>query len=280
MGCDSLTNSNVNDNPNIAQSETLTESFAKKAGPNAVFNLTFSDPADASDNTSTSAGWVVDRYAPETFETVLFDGDERLEINIDENGPTSGFQSYHGKKYMDADKTAWGVASNARFSYKFYIDPSWENDGVGQETGVWTTLGDDAGNIIAYPILEYQDSDVNVNGEAGFRAFVYLQDEDGNYSGAEWLYIGIPKNLGIDPAEGGWVTVEAQIHKTSKGSVVKWRVNNKLVLDERNYNYLYEGVEYSSLNFVEFIFNSGNFSVDQNYYYDDLVLTDPGYAGN
>jgi|GEM_PF-2065214 hypothetical protein len=274
VGCDSVVQHNTENN-----SELDAALSGKKAGPNALFNLDFNNASDAADNNAGSAGWVVDRYAPETFGTTSFDGDNRLEINIDETGPTFGFYGYHGKKYMDADASHWTVGTNARFSYKFYIDPSWETDGVGQQTGVWPTLGDADGNITAYPILEYQDSDANENSEAGFRAYVYLVDEDGNYTGADWVYIGIPKKLKIDPEAGGWVSVEAQLHKTNNGGVIKWRVNNNLVLDERDYNYLYGDVLYSSTHFLEFIFNSANFGVDQNYYYDDVILTDPGHAG-
>lgn len=239
---------------------------------NTIFDLNFSNSADADDNTTSSAGWVTDRKAPESFGTTSFDGDDRLHINMDESGPTSGFYGYQGKKYQDADGEYWYAESNSRFSYKFYINPDWEDDGgEQQESGVWPVLGNSNGNISAYPVLEYQDSDANENGEAGFRAFVYISDDDGNFAGAEWINIGLPKNLKIDPEEGGWVTVEAQLHKVNNGSALKWRINNKLVLDERNYN-----VSAESTQFLEFIFNSGNFGDDVDYYYDDIKLTKAG----
>jgi hypothetical protein len=247
----------------------------KKAGPNAVFSLNFSNASDAADNSAISAGWVVDRYSPEGFGTASFNGDSRLQINIKEAGPTSGFYAYQGKKYHNVNGTYWYTGANARFSYRFYIDPSWESDGIGQQTGVWPTLGDANGEISAYPILEYQDRDANQDGVAGFRVYVYIADEYGNFLEAKWIYLGIPKNLKIDPTKGGWVTVEAQLHKINNGAVMKWRINNILVADERGYN-----VFAPSTQFLEFIFNSRNFGADQNYYYDDVVLTDPGYARN
>lgn len=253
---------------------------SKIAAPNSVFWLDFSDPSDAADNTAGTAGWVVDRYNPSlgyppvSFTQDIFDGEERLRINISETGPTSGFYGYQGKKYQDADGTYWNTEANSFFSYSFYIDPSWESDGLPQQTGVWPVLGDSDGTISAYPILEYQDSDANADGASGFRIYVYESDDEGNFDVAKWIYLGIPKQLKIDAEEGGWVTVEAQLHKTENGSALKWRINNKLVADERGYN-----IFTPSTQFLEFIFNSPNFGNDQDYYYDDIVLTKPGSAG-
>lgn len=240
--------------------------------PNARFSLDFATASDAGDNTTTAAGWVVDRQAPENWTTDA----GRLCIDIDKTAPTSGFYGYQGKKYLDADGAYWNAGTGSRLSYRFYIDPAWETDGEGQQTGVWSTLGDVNGGISAYPILEYQDSDANTEtGEAGFRVYVYESDENGDFAGAKWVYVGLPKKLGIDPEEGGWVTVEAQLQQTSDGAALKWRVNNKLIADERGYN-----VFASSTQFLEFILNSANFGVDQTYYYDDFELTEPGAARN
>ncbi len=247
-------------------------SLGKKAGPNTIFDLDFSESTDDDDNTASNAGWIVDRKAPESFSSTDFDGDDRLQINIDEAGPTSGFYTYQGMKYHDADESYWNAKKNPRFSYSFYIDPDWEDDGgKEQQTGVWPVLGNEDGEISAYPILEYQDSDRNENGEAGFRAYIYVSDDNGNFVEAKWVSIGLPKQLKIDPDKGGWVTVEAQLQKNNEGSVVKWRINNKLILDERGYN-----VFASSTQYLEFIFNSPNFGEDQDYYYDDIRLTEAG----
>lgn len=255
----------------------------RAASPNARFDLDFSDPADVADNTPSSAGWVLDRYnpghssgyAPVSFTAAAFDGDDRLCIDISEDGPTSGFYAYQGKKYQAADGAYWNAGTGSRLSYRFYIDPAWESDGVEQQTGVWPVLGTADGSISAYPILEYQDSDANDDGEAGFRAYVYIADENGDFEEATWEYIGLPKRLGIDPEEGGWVDVEAQLQQTSQGAALKWRINGRLVADERGYN-----VFAPSDQFLEFILNSPNFGVDQTYYYDDLRLTEPGTARN
>jgi hypothetical protein len=259
---------------------TATASARPGASPNAVFDLDFSTAADVAGNGPNTAGWVLDRYNPSlgydpvAFTRASFDGDDRLCIDISEDGPTSGFYGYQGKKYQDAGGSYWNTGTGSRFSYRFYIDPAWEGDGVGQQTGVWPVLGNEGGSISAYPILEYQDSDANADGEAGFRVYVYEADENGDFAGARWESIGLPRKLGIDPEEGGWVDVEAQLQQTSDGAAMKWRVDGKLVADERNYN-----VFAPSTQFLKFIFNSPNFGVDQQYYYDDVTLTEPGRAG-
>lgn len=240
--------------------------------PNAVFDLDFSDAADAADNTSTSAGWVVDRRAPDSWTTDA----GRLCINVDETGPVApDFSRYQGKKYQDVDETYWNAGTGSRLSYRFYIDPAWETDGESQASGMWLVLGDAEGNINAYPILEYQDSDASDTDDAKFRAFVYETDENGDFETAKWVDIPLSKKLGIDPDEGGWVDLEAQLQQTSDGAAVKWRVNNKLVLDERNYNAFAPSTQ-----FLEFIINSENFGNDATYYYDDMVLSTPGAASD
>ncbi|WP_277556166.1 hypothetical protein [Halobaculum limi] len=249
----------------------LSASRVQGKQPNAVFDLDFSDAADAADNTSTSAGWVVDRRAPEAWTTDA----GRLCIDIDETAETSGFYAYQGKKYQDADGTYWNAGTGSRLSYRFYIDPAWETDGEAHESGVWPVLGNSDGAISAYPILAYQDSDASDTGEARFRAYVYEADEDGNFDTAKWIDLGLPKKLGIDPEEGGWVDIEAQLQSYRDGAALKWRINNKLVVDERGYN-----VFAPSTQFLEFIINSVNFGNDATYYYDDFALSTPGNARN
>ncbi|WP_227131183.1 hypothetical protein [Halorubellus salinus] len=251
-------------------------SGARPGKPNARFDLLFDDAADAADNTTTTPGWVVDRRAPEGWSQAMFDGDYRLEIDVDETAETSGFYAYQGKKYQDADGAYWNAGRGSRLSYRFYVDPDWEESGLARQTGVWPVLGTSAGSISAYPILDYQSSAANdETGEAGFRAYVYESDDDGDFVSAKWRNLGVPRQLKFDPAEGGWVEVSVQLQRTSGGAALKWRVNNKLVADERGYN-----VFAPSTQFLEFIVNSPNFGDDATYYYDDFTLTEPGTAGN
>lgn len=254
-----------------ASMSSLATGSAVAQSPNAVFSLDFSSADDAKDNTGSSAGWVVDRRAPASWET----DEDRLCIDIDEGEEETGFYAYQGKKYQDAGGEYWNAGTGSRFSYSFYIDPEWAEDSEKHESGVWPVLGNADGEISAYPILAYQDGDASDTGEAQFRTYVYESDEDGSFSEAEWVDLGLPKKLGVDPEEGGWVDIEAQLQRTNDGAALKWRVNNKLVADERGYNVFSPSTQY-----LEFIINSVNFGNEATYYYDDVELTEPGAAKN
>ncbi|KAB1198795.1 MULTISPECIES: hypothetical protein [Haloferax] len=244
--------------------------------PNARFALDFSDSAHVAPNTAGSAGWVTDRYAPATFTTWEMNGEDTLRVKPDASGATSGFSAYQGKKYLDAGGAYWHAGDGSRFSYDFFIDGFvWSGEPV--RTGFWPTLGDASGAISAYPIMEYRTGKAS-DGNPGFYAYVYESDENGDFAGAKWEYIGLPKKLKIDPSGRQWVTIEAQLHELDDGmgSALKWRINNKLVLDERNYN-----VFSPSTQFLEFILNTRNYGEtggiisNPPLYYDNMVLTEP-----
>ncbi|WP_458210041.1 twin-arginine translocation signal domain-containing protein [Haladaptatus sp. NG-SE-30] len=245
----------------------VTPVVSAKPSPNSMFNLDFSTPTDVASMTASSPGWTLDRYAPEMWAANMFDGDDRLHIDIDESGPTSGFYAYQGKKYQAADGDDWCAGHGSRLSYRFYIDPSWETDAVAQQTGVWLVPGDDTGDISAYSVMEYQDSDASATDEAGFRLFVQS-------NGGEWRWLGLPEDLGINPTEGGWVDVEAALVGGTHDAKLKWSVNDlHLTTDETIGEYT------ASTQLLEVIVNSRNAGVDQQYYYDDIALTAPGLAG-
>lgn len=245
-------------------------SARRDKGPKAVFDLDFSDPSDVAAVGPSNAGWTTDREDPESFTTEQFDGDDRLAINIAESKATSGFYAYQGKKYQDVGGSYWNAETNARLSYDFYVNPDWESDDDPQQSGVWPVLGTEDGTISAYPILAYRDSAASPSGEPGFWAYTYTTDDKGAPA-AEWVEIGIPRQLKLDPDDGGWVTIEAQLHQVDAGAALKWRINNKLVLDERGYN-----TYAPSTQFLEVIINSPNYGVDETYYYDNLTLRETG----
>jgi hypothetical protein len=238
------------------------------ASPNARFGLEFGDPADVADNPASTAGWVVDRRAPESWTT---DGG-RLRIDVDESAETSGFYRFQGKKYLDADGAYWCSGTDSRLSYRFYIDPAWETDGSGQRTGVRPTLGDANGDVSAHPRVPGQRGERR-DGRGGLPR-LRLRVRRRRELRRRPRGVGLPKKLGIDPDEGGWVDVEVQLQKTGDGAAVKWRVDGKLVHDERNYD-----VFAPSTQFLEFIVNSRNFGSDRSYD-DDVELTEPGGAKN
>lgn len=243
------------------------------AKPNkTVFALDFSTGSgDADDIGVNTAGWQVDRYEPDVWEVTTFDGDGRLHINIDESGPSSGFYNEQGKKYLPEQGGHWGTGHNSTLSYSFYVDPDWEDDGgKRQQTGMWGVVGDANSNIIAYPVLEYQDSDAATNPNEGgppgdgaqFRMFLQT---------GEWENLGLPRQTQIDPDEGGWVDVEFQFLFKGGNPRVKYYVNNALIGVDDTID-LYGDPAL----FLEPILNSENFGDDEDYYYDNIALIEPG----
>jgi hypothetical protein len=264
---------------------------AQQQSPNTVFDLDFTDAADAGGVGPTSPGWQVDRKAPYRWETDTFDGDDRLEIDIDENGPTSGFYAYQGKKYLPKEDAHWKTGYGTVLSYRFYIDPEWEGDGNGQQTGMWGVIADDDDTIVAYPILEYQDSDASDTDEARFRVYSYeefIESDDGDGDDG-WVDVGLPQS--VDPDEGGWVDCEMRWlrhgqfgsgnGKKLKGGKVNWHVNGSLIYEDNGIPYFatnYDGYG-DPTQFFEPILNSRNFGANELYYYDDISLKAPGKRG-
>lgn len=237
---------------------------AKARTPNTVFDLTFSDPNDAGDVGANAAGWLVDRRAPAGWTTAPYDGDDRLEVTIDGTGPTSGFDSYQGKQYRPAGGGSWEAGHNSTLAYRFFVDPDWESDGVGQGTGMWAIVGDASGDVVAYSILEYRDGDATGDG-AGFRVF----EQTG-----EWVDLGLPRKTRVDPDAGGWVGVEARLHVEGGTPGLSWHVNGARLVDDTSIDTYGTPAVFQAP-----ILNSRNFGTDQTYYYDDIALTAPGRPG-
>ncbi|WP_435345829.1 hypothetical protein [Haloarchaeobius sp. HRN-SO-5] len=243
----------------------------------AVFDLDFAvGSGDADAVGPDSAGWKVDRKAPDAWETSTLEGDGddgRLHIDIDESGTTSGFRSEQGKKYLPEEGGHWDTGHNTVLSYRFFIDPYWEDDdGKRHQTGMWGVLADANGDVVAYPVLEYQDSDSTGNPNEpedyvnevpdGPQFRLYTQND-------EWLNLGLPKKIRVDPEEGGWVDVKARFLFRGNPRVM-WFVNGALLAVDDTIDNAGDPAL-----FREPILNSENFGEDADYYYDDIRLTVP-----
>lgn len=254
-------------------------SVGARPAPHEVFALDFQGPSDADEVGASTAGWLVDRQDTGTWESAQFDGDRRLHIVTDGTGPTSGFRDYQGRKYLPESDGHWNTGHGSVLGYRFYVDPAWEKDsgdGVGHETGMWCVIADGGGSIAAYAILEYQDSDANAatdeNPSAnpapdGPQFRMWLQT-------GEWLNLGLPRKTRVDPEEGGWVDVHARMLFDGSTPKVLWHVNDaRLATDDTI------GTFGNPTTFLEPILNTKNFGADEDHYYDDIRLLDPGREG-
>lgn len=234
-----------------------------------TFSLDFTDSDDAASATSSSAGWVTDRYEPAVWQTATFDGRSRLHIQVDETGPSADedtSKEYQGKKYVpDTTRSQWNAGNGARLKYRFYVDPSWESDSESHDTGVWIVGGEDgeSGDVndtrTDYSILHYQDSSASASGSARFRYF------DGAGPNTGWHDVGLPS--GFDPQSEGWVDVE-YVFDASDGEH-RWYVNGELFYTDSSVG---TGTDVIYRPIVQAV----NFGATQDYYYDDLRLVNPG----
>jgi len=249
----------------VGEAEMSADSTGASRG---TFDLEFSQSSDVADAGPASPGWVPDRVEPTSWEISNFDGDDRLRIEIGDQGSAEGFNSYIGKKYIPGtDLGQWNAGDGTRLSYRFYVDSAWESDGDAHETGVWIVGGDadTSGNVNAdrtdYSILHYQDSTASDSGSARFRYF------DGAGPDTGWSDVGLPS--GFDPTQGGWVDVDYVFNRD--GDEHRWYVNGEL--------FHVDGSVGSGTDVIyRPIVNSVNFdnAKTKEYYYDDLTLETPG----
>lgn len=148
------------------------------------------DSAPALSDTQAADTWYRDRYNPAGFESVDFDGDNRLKITVsadDESatrpgGFSSTFYNTQGRKLDTPGATS--------LFGEVYVDSSLE--GLGRITGLWGTAIDGDGVITNYPILELQ-SDAAGSFSIGLfdSSVMWALEEDISASIGSWVSLGI-----------------------------------------------------------------------------------------
>jgi hypothetical protein len=183
-------------------SEGCTEPNADNYDPNAIFNdgsceycfeeLDFSSTVAVDENENPDA-WYTDRYAPASFESVVFDNDDRLLHSIDatdgddnRTGFDGAFYNTQGRKY---DLT---TGATKEIGIELYVPSAWENSSR-RMAGIWGTGFDNADAVSAYPIIEFTS-----DGTPRFRGY----EGDGS-----WIDIGLPNNFSYDT----WVTLTIKL---------------------------------------------------------------------
>jgi len=136
--------------------------------------------------------WYTDRYAPDAFDSVFFDGDNRLHLGIDDSDGASsrpgsfasGFYNTQGRKY-DVDTTYMCI--DLWIPSETYLDAN-----VGTRfAGFWGTAIDASNVISAYPIVEVQQ---NGSGDWGFSV----------WNGATFDFLGLPSGFSYEE----WYSLE------------------------------------------------------------------------
>jgi hypothetical protein len=192
--------------------------FALAAFPGATvaqFTDTFNtiDPA-----------WVPNRYPPAGFASVVFDGDSRLQLTIDQTGSTanrpalfsSTFYATQGCERPGGITGVWTLSAQVFVSSAFNTTTGplvrsdlWANTG--------TTGADGNGDYMILGFTNASPSDA-FNPSAADRAFRF-QAWDGNTG--NWISLGLPAGFAFD----AWHTLS----ETSTGSTFEFRIDGVLV---------------------------------------------------
>lgn len=98
--------------------------------------------------------WYVDRYAPASFESAFFDGDNRLALGLSQADSANNRPSGFGDLFYDTQGRAFDTPGVTSVSIDMYVDGSWA--GTTERVGGLWGVGRDAGNAVSgYPIIEF-----------------------------------------------------------------------------------------------------------------------------
>lgn len=259
--------------PTIAAPPDLT--FYADAGVcSATLDITegFDSPVLTS-ATQAPGVWYTDRYAPATFESAFFDGDNRLQIGVSSadsaaNRPpsfASTFYNTQGRKY-DVD-----IPVGHKWSAKIYLDSGY-NTQV-RSTSLWATTLDSQGGVSGFPILGFVSNDpadaLNTNPANPQPRFQFFtQDTDQNPANgytAGYINLGLPSGF----SDNRWWTLE--IEMTNGAYLVR-------VIDDTNGTVLsyIDTATFGSIRASNLIVQSYNFGEDYDTYWDDVVTAPAG----
>jgi hypothetical protein len=176
----------------------------------------FTDPFD-----SINPAWITNRFAPAGFETVVFAGDSRLRLTLDEadsaaNRPftfDSAFYNTQGRQRATGISGLWTLSAQVFVSSAF-------NTTTGRlvSTDLWAHTGTtpDGGDYATFGFTNASPTDA-LNSAAADRAFRF-QVFDSNLG---WVSLGVPGGFGFDV----WHTLSA----TSTGTSFEYRLDGGIV---------------------------------------------------
>lgn len=178
-------------------------------------------------NTQAPGVWYTDRYNPNTFQSAVFQGDNRLWHRIDAvdgvapnaTGPgrpgayTGTFYNTQGRKYD------LGNGINTSIGVKLYVGSDWATNR--RRADIWATALDGTSAISAYPIIGIANVDATT-----LVCRVYSQDTDqnpGNGWTADWINISAKVPGGL--TTNRWYSLEIRI----KPGVFEYVIDGKVV---------------------------------------------------
>jgi hypothetical protein len=158
--------------------------------------------------------WVTDRYAPAGFQSVFFDGDNRLQVTIDQAGSAINRPSADSSSFYNTqgDQRPVGITGGWSLSAQVYV-PSAFDTTTGQlvRSSLWAESGTTAANG-EYAIIGFTNASPTdpLNPEATDRSFRF-QVYTGINAEDDWFDVGVPAVFAFNT----WTTLEASGNATT-----------------------------------------------------------------
>jgi len=167
--------------------------------------------------------WVTNRYAPAGFTSVIFDGDSRLQLTIDQTGSTANRPAIFSSALYNTQglQRPGGIIGDWTLSAQIYVSSTFDTTtGALARSDLWGHTGTTpAGGD--YAILGFTNASPTdtLNAAATDRSFRF-EAFDGNTG--NWFNLGVPNGFVFD----AWHTLS----ETSTGSTFEFYIDGSLVL--------------------------------------------------
>jgi hypothetical protein len=167
--------------------------------------------------------WITNRYEPAGFAAVIFDGDSRLCLTIDQTGSTANRPTTFSSPFYNTQgrQRAAGITGRWTLSAQVYISSAFNTTtGPLARSELWGHTGttDSGGDYMIIGFTNESPTDT-LNPTATDRAFRF-RAYDGNTG--NWFDLGVPAGFVFD----AWHTLSG----TSTGTTFEFRIDGVLVL--------------------------------------------------
>jgi hypothetical protein len=228
------------------------------------------DPFD-----TVSPAWVTDRYAPAGFQSVSFDGDNRLQITIDQTGSSVNrpAPTYTAPFFnTQGDQRPVDIVGGWSLSAQVYVSSAFDTT-TGQlvQTNLWAETGTNSANN-AYAIMGFTNASPTdpLNPDASDRAFTFDIFNGTVADPTSWFDVGMPAGFAFN----AWHTLE----ETYTGAAFEYLLDGVVVDTVPSANG--EDLQTASLeayNFGQTDANGlNNYSVDWDNAIAAAVIPEPG----
>jgi len=170
--------------------------------------------------------WATDRYAPAAFQTVSFDGDNRLQITIDQTGSTANRPSptYSSSFFnTQGDQRPGDILGAWSLSAQVYVSSAFDTT-TGQliRTSLWAHTGTNSSDG-AYGIFGITNASPTdpLNPNAADRSFRFQVFDGTADDPTSWFDVGVPAGFSFD----AWHTLGI----SSTGTTIEFLLDGVLV---------------------------------------------------